>query len=89
MTWPASASFLNDAKMWPLAFVVVMTLVALSMRRSRWASLSLLGSRCAYGVFVVLGLLYFPAKIGFRLSPLSCEWKFGFVAFSARLLIFS
>lgn len=80
MTWPASASFLNDAvrAQVPLAFVVVMTLVAVSMRRSRWASLCLLASRCAYGVFVVLGLLYFPAKVGFRLPPFSCEWKFGF-----------
>lgn len=35
--------------------------------------LSLRGMRWAYFTFVVLGLLYFPASMGFRLSPQPCE----------------
>jgi hypothetical protein len=60
-----------------LAFVIVMTLAALLLRGTRWAALSLRASRWAYGVFIVLGLLYFPARVDFRLAPLTCEWKFG------------
>jgi glycopeptide antibiotics resistance protein len=63
--------------MWPLAVVIAMTIVALATRGTRWASLSLLASRCAYGVYVIHGLLYFPAQAGFRMTPLTCEWKFG------------
>lgn len=60
-----------------LAFVILTTIVAVSLRRTRWAAPALLGSRVAYGLFVVLGLLYFPLKTGFRLTTISCEWKFG------------
>lgn len=35
--------------------------------------LSLRGMRWAYVTFVVLGLLYFPASVGFRLNPQRCE----------------
>jgi hypothetical protein len=35
--------------------------------------LSLRGVRWAYVTFVVLGLLYFPASLGFRLNPQPCE----------------
>ena len=35
--------------------------------------LSLRGKRWAYITFVVLGLLYFPASVGFRLDPRPCE----------------
>ena len=35
--------------------------------------LSLRGMRWAYVTFVVLGLLYFPASVGFRLNPQPCE----------------
>jgi hypothetical protein len=35
--------------------------------------LSLRGVRWAYITFVVLGLLYFPASVGFRLNPQPCE----------------
>jgi hypothetical protein len=35
--------------------------------------LSLRGLRWAYVTFVVLGLLYFPASVGFRLNPQPCE----------------
>ena len=35
--------------------------------------LSLRGVRWAYVTFVLLGLLYFPASVGFRLNPQPCE----------------
>ena len=35
--------------------------------------LSFRGRRWAYIAFVVLGLLYFPASVGFRLNPRPCE----------------
>ncbi|MDQ2855910.1 MAG: hypothetical protein M3R68_06255, partial [Acidobacteriota bacterium] len=35
--------------------------------------LSLRGVRWAYVTFVVLGLLYFPVSVGFRLNPQPCE----------------
>ncbi len=35
--------------------------------------LSLRGKRWAYITFVLLGLFYFPASVGFRLSPHPCE----------------
>lgn len=35
--------------------------------------LSLRGVRWAYATFVVLSLLYFPAKAGFRLDPTPCR----------------
>jgi hypothetical protein len=46
--------------------------------------LSLRGLRWAYITFVVLGLLYFPASVGFRLNPQPCE-----LALSIRLAVFS
>jgi hypothetical protein len=38
--------------------------------------LALRGVRWAYLAFVVLGLLYFPAKVGFRLEPRPCQLAF-------------
>ena len=35
--------------------------------------LSLRGVRWAYITFVLLGILYFPASVGFRLNPQPCE----------------
>ena len=35
--------------------------------------LSLRGIRWAYVSFIVLSLLYFPAKVGFHLNPQACE----------------
>jgi len=35
--------------------------------------LSLRGLRWAYVTFVILGLLYFPASVGFQLNPQPCE----------------
>lgn len=40
--------------------------------------------RWAYAAFCVLGLLYFPARVGFHLNPQGCE-----LAPSLRLTIFS
>jgi VanZ family protein len=48
------------------------------------ALMSLRGVRWAYGAFVLLGLLYFPAKVGFRFSPPACE-----LALEIPLAIFS
>jgi hypothetical protein len=38
--------------------------------------LSLRGLRWAYITFVLLGLLYFPVSVGFRLDPRPCELTF-------------
>ncbi|HJZ67953.1 MAG TPA: hypothetical protein VKF81_07525 [Blastocatellia bacterium] len=40
------------------------------------AILSLLGARWAYVAFMVLGLLYFPMKVGFGFDPHQCELTF-------------
>ena len=53
--------------MWPFAFLGLFVLAVLSLRGVRWA----------YVAFVCLGLLYFPAKVGFRLDPHPCELTFG------------
>ncbi|HYP02783.1 MAG TPA: hypothetical protein VER76_21540 [Pyrinomonadaceae bacterium] len=39
--------------------------------------LSLRGIRWAYVTFVLLGLFYFPASVGFRFAPRPCELTFG------------
>ncbi|HEY9403993.1 MAG TPA: VanZ family protein [Pyrinomonadaceae bacterium] len=39
--------------------------------------LSLRGVRWAYVTFAILGLLYFPASVGFRFDPRPCELTFG------------
>ena len=46
-----------------LVYLGFLVLGILSLRRVRWA----------YVMFVVLGLLYFPASVGFRLNPQPCE----------------
>jgi len=38
--------------------------------------LALRGVRWAYLAFVMLGLFYFPARVGFRLDPQPCELTF-------------
>lgn len=60
--------------MWLLVFVVFLVLGVLSLRGVRWA----------YVTFVMLGLLFFPARVGFRFDPQPCE-----VAFNIPLAIFS
>lgn len=57
-----------------LAITLLTLLVILSLRGVRWAYLS----------FIVLGLLYFPVKVGFRLNPQPCE-----IMFSVRLAFHS
>ena len=46
-----------------LVYLAFLVLGILSVRRVRWA----------YVTFVLLGLLYFPASVGFRLNPQPCE----------------
>src|SRR5258706_2094932 len=49
--------------MWVLVFIVFFVLGILSLRGVRWA----------YITYVLLGLLFFPARVGFRLNPQPCE----------------
>lgn len=51
--------------MWLLAFLRLV-LGLLALRGVRWA----------YVAFVALGLLYFPAKVGFRVDPRPCQLAF-------------
>ena len=51
--------------MWLLAFVRIVC-----------GLLALRGVRWAYVAFVVTGLLYFPAGVGFRLAPRPCQLAF-------------
>ena len=44
--------------------------------RLAFGLLALRGVRWAYVAFVVLGLFYFPAKVGFRLAPRPCQLAF-------------
>jgi VanZ family protein len=44
-------------------FLIFLVLGILAMRRARWA----------YAAFVILGLLYFPASMGFRVEPKPCD----------------
>jgi hypothetical protein len=49
--------------MWPFTIIVFLVLGVLAFRGARWA----------YVTFVFLGLLFFPARVGFRLDPQPCE----------------
>ena len=60
--------------MWKIGAAMLVLLALLSLRGIRWA----------YVAFVVLGLLYFPAKVGFQLDPHACELLVG-----PRLALFS
>lgn len=46
-----------------VVFLIFLMLGILAWRRARWA----------YAVFVILGLLYFPASMGFRVEPKPCD----------------
>jgi hypothetical protein len=48
------------------------------------AIVAMLGKRWAYVAFVVLGLLYFPASVGFHFHPRACE-----LALDVPLALFS
>ena len=52
--------------MW-LVTVIRLLLAVLSLRGMCWA----------YVAFIILGLLYFPLKVGFRFDPHPCELIFG------------
>jgi hypothetical protein len=49
--------------MFPYGLIVSVVLLGFALRGHRWA----------YGVFVALAILYFPARVGFRLAPQPCE----------------
>lgn len=57
-----------------LVTAVFLALAVLSFRPTRWA----------YVTFVVLGMLFFPASVGFRFHPRPCE-----CAFSIPLAMFA
>jgi hypothetical protein len=44
-----------------------------AITRAVLAVLALRGARWAYVAFIVAGLAYFPARVGFRLEPHACE----------------
>jgi hypothetical protein len=48
---------------WLIARLGAIALVVLALRGKRWA----------YAGFVVVSLLYFPARVGFHLQPQACE----------------
>lgn len=60
--------------MWILVTLVFLVLAILSLRGVRWA----------YITFVFLGLLFFPARTGFRFDAQPCE-----LAFNIPLALFS
>ena len=51
-----------------LAWLVHVALAILALRGIRWA----------YVTFVLMGLLYFPVSVGFKLNPRPCELAPGF-----------
>lgn len=61
--------------MWQLAAFIRLVLVLISLRGKRWA----------YIAFVVLGLAYFPARVGFRLEPRACNLAVGAEVAAASL----
>jgi len=46
-----------------LIFPILLILAILALRGVRWA----------YATYVFLGLLYFPARVGFRMNPHACQ----------------
>jgi hypothetical protein len=71
---------LGNAKLWLPTFPPHFAIITLAAMRllvyigfPALGILSLRGTRWAYVTFVLLGLLYFPASVGFRLNPRPCE----------------
>ena len=62
-TFPLHFADITLAVMKILVYVGFLVLGILSLRGVRWA----------YVTFVILGLLYFPASVGFRINPRPCE----------------
>lgn len=50
--------------MWPATLAVFLL----------FGALAFLGKRWSYGVFVLLGVLFFPARVGFHFAPRPCEF---------------
>ncbi len=74
------SSYARNSKLWLptfLLFFAVITLAAMKLLIYLGFLVlgisSLRGVRWAYITFVILGLLYFPASVGFRLNPQPCE----------------
>ena len=63
--------------MWLLGAVVIASVAAIALRRTRWAGPARIVSRGAYVLLVLSPLVYFPFRSGFRLEPIACEWTFG------------
>lgn len=63
--------------MWLLGGVIIATVAAIALRRTRWSRPALLVSRAAYALLIVSPLVYFPFRSGFRLESIACEWTFG------------
>src|SRR5688500_12437601 len=61
----------------PFVLALLGVVLALSLRRTRWAGPSLWASRLAYTGLVLQVPLYFLVKGGFRISSPDCEWTFG------------
>ena len=57
--------------------VALVTAIAIALRRTRWAAVSLTTSRWVYGIVFPLSLLYFPIKAG-GVRPIQCQWTFDF-----------
>ena len=62
-TFPLQFASITLAAMKLLVFIGFLALGILSLRGMRWA----------YITFVLLGLLYFPVSVGFRMNPRPCE----------------
>lgn len=60
--------------MWPATIAVFLVLGALAFLGKRWA----------YVAFVLLGILFFPARVGFQFHPRPCEF-----ALTVPLAVFS
>jgi VanZ family protein len=67
----------------PLPLIVLVTCIALALRRTRWSETALRASRWTYSIVFPLSLLYFPLKAG-GVRPVECEWTF-----SASLAVYS
>lgn len=70
----------TPARLWLSTFLLIFGISTLGVMKLLvfpgflvLAFLSLRGVRWAYVTFVVLGLLYFPVSVGFRLNPHPCE----------------
>jgi len=67
----------------PVVVVIVVTCIALALRRTRWSNTALRASRWTYSIVFPLSLLYFPLQAG-GVRPVQCEWTF-----NASLAVYS